>query len=200
MGVLDALQIERAHVVGASMGGMIAQVLVAKYPQRAVSMTSIMSSSGAPGLAEPRREAISAMAKGAETGLSRDEQLANRVLIARTIGSPEYFSEEYARQLAERVLNRGTYEAGVVRQLLAILASGDRSPLLQDISAPTLVIHGEEDPLLPIEHGRDTAEKISGARFVAIAGMGHALEPETSRQVLAQLLPFLRERQQLAEQ
>ncbi|WP_160154484.1 alpha/beta fold hydrolase [Microbulbifer sp. ALW1] len=198
IGVLDALNIERAHIVGASMGGMIAQVLVAGYPQRVISFTSIMSSSGAPGLAEPKREAIAAMSKGAESGLSREQQLANRVLIARTIGSPEYFSEGYARQLAGRVLNRGTYEDGVVRQFLAILASGDRSRLLEEIAAPTLVIHGEADPLLPIDHGRDTAAKIRGAQFVAVAGMGHALEPEVSRRVLAELLPFLQKPPQLA--
>ncbi|WP_295798422.1 alpha/beta hydrolase [uncultured Microbulbifer sp.] len=198
VGVLDALAIERAHVVGASMGGMIAQVLAAEYPQRTTSLTSIMSSSGAPGLAESSPEAIEALASGARAGDSRSENIATRMAIARTIGSPEYFSEDYARQLAVRVLNRGSYAPGVVRQFQAILASGDRSSLLQRIEAPALVIHGEEDPLLPLDHGRDTAEKIPGARFVAVPGMGHALEPVVSRRVLAQLVPFLQNRGQLA--
>ncbi len=194
VGVLQALDIQRAHIVGASMGGMIAQVLVAEYPQRAITLTSIMSSSGAPELSEPRPEAMSALASGAKSGLAREQELANRISIARTIGSPEFFSEAYARQLAQRVLNRGSYGPGTVRQFQAILASGDRTALLNTIAVPTLVLHGESDPLLPLDHGRDTAEKIPGARFAAISGMGHALEPEVSRRVLAEMLPFWRER------
>ena len=193
VGVLDALDIERAHVVGASMGGMIAQVLAANHPQRVATLTSIMSSSGAPGLTESSPQAVAALASGASVGGTRSDDIANRVDIARTIGSPEYFHEADARQLAVRVLNRGTYAPGVVRQFEAILASGDRSSLLQRIRVPALVIHGEDDPLLPPDHGRDTASKIPDAHFVAIAGMGHALEPEVSRLVMAQVLPFLRE-------
>ena len=198
VGVLDTLQIERTHVVGASMGGMIAQVLTANYPERVASLTSIMSSSGAPGLTESSPQAVKALASGASVGSSRGEDIASRIEIARTIGSPEFFSEAYAKQLAERVLNRGTYAPGVVRQFQAILASGDRSPLLRSIRVPALVIHGEDDPLLPLDHGRDTADKISGARLITIPGMGHALEPEVSRQVIAQLLPFLQAPRQLA--
>ena len=190
VGVLDALHIRHAHIVGASMGGMIAQVLTAEYPQRVLTLTSIMSSSGAPHLTESKAEAISALALGAKSGLSREQELANRVTIARTIGSPEFFVEENARQLAERVLNRGSYGPGTVRQFQAILASGDRSRLLEAIDVPALVIHGDSDPLLPPDHGRDTADKIPGAQFVAIPGMGHALEPEVSRRVLAAMLPF----------
>ncbi|WP_226667766.1 alpha/beta fold hydrolase [Microbulbifer aggregans] len=197
VGVLDVLGIDRAHIMGASMGGMIVQVLAAEYPRRVLSLTSIMSSSGAPGLPEATPEAISALASGAKAGASRSEDIATRVAIARTIGSPEFFNEGYARQLAGRVLNRGAYGPGVVRQFQAILASGDRSPLLQTITAPTLVVHGSEDPLLPIEHGRDTAEKIPGASFVAIPEMGHALEPEVSERILAHLLPFLQAPDQL---
>lgn len=190
VGVLDALEISRAHVVGASMGGMISQVLTANYPQRVASLTSIMSSSGAPDLPESSREAITALAEGAKSGLARDEELENRVMIARAIGSPEFFDEEYARQLAARVLNRGSYPPGTIRQLQAILASGDRSPMLATIDVPTLVIHGDRDPLLPPDHGRDTAEKIPGAQLVMIAGMGHSLEPEVSERVLDVLPPF----------
>ena len=192
VGVLDALDIERAHIVGASMGGMISQILTAQYSDRVLSLTSIMSSSGAPGLPESEPEAISALASGAETGMSRAEELRNRVAIAQAIGSPEFFSEAHASQLAGRVLNRGSYAPGVVRQFQAILASGDRSELLAGIAVPTLVIHGEQDPLLPVDHGKDTAQKIPQARFVPIAGMGHALEPAVSERVLAALLPFLK--------
>ncbi|WP_078083057.1 alpha/beta hydrolase [Microbulbifer mangrovi] len=190
VGVLDTLGISRAHVVGASMGGMISQVLTATYPQRVASLTSIMSSSGAPDLPESSRDAITALAQGAKSGVTRGEELRNRVMIARAIGSPEFFNEEYARQLATRVLNRGSYPPGTIRQLQAILASGDRSPILATIDVPTLVIHGDRDPLLPPDHGRDTAEKIPGAQLVMIAGMGHSLEPEASQRVLNVLLPF----------
>lgn len=200
VGVLDALGIARAHVMGASMGGMIAQVLAAEYPGRVLSLTSIMSSSGAPGLPAATTDAASALASVVNTGASRGEEITTRVAIARTIGSPEFFSEDYARQLAGRVLNRGAYGPGVVRQFQAVLASGDRSPLLQTITAPTLVIHGTVDPLLPIEHGRDTAEKIPGASFVAIPDMGHALEPEVSKRLLMRLLPFLQAPDQLVAQ
>lgn len=193
VGVLDTLGIRHAHIVGASMGGMIAQVLTAEYPQRVLTLTSIMSSSGAANLPESQPQAVSALALGAKSDLRREQELANRVTIARTIGSPEFFAEEHARQLAERVLNRGSYGPGTVRQFQAILASGDRSRLLETIDVPALVIHGDSDPLLPPDHGRDTADKIPGAQFVAIAGMGHALEPEVSRRVLAAMLPFWEE-------
>ncbi|WP_288132692.1 alpha/beta hydrolase [Microbulbifer sp.] len=190
VGVLDTLNIQRAHIVGASMGGMIAQVFAAENPQRVRSLTSIMSSSGAPNLPEPAQAAVSALASGAESSLTLEGELDKRVEIARTIGSPRYFSETYARALAKRVVSRGTYPPGTVRQFLAILASGDRSPLLNKLQLPVLVIHGDADPLLPIAHGRDTAQKIPDAHFVAIRDMGHALEPAVSRLVLEQLIPF----------
>lgn len=191
-GVLDAVNISKAHIVGASMGGMIAQVFTGYYPERVVSLTSVMSSTGAAELSESTPEAISALARGAESGLEREEELRNRVMIARAIGSPEFFSEDYARQLATRVLNRGSYAPGTVRQFQAILASGDRSDMLASIDVPTLVIHGDRDPLLPPDHGEDTAKKIPGAQLVVIPGMGHALEPAVSERVLAALLPFWR--------
>ncbi|WP_406828525.1 alpha/beta fold hydrolase [Microbulbifer sp. ARAS458-1] len=199
VGVLDTLGIERAHVVGASMGGMIAQILTLEYPQRVLSLTSVMSSSGAPGLPESTPEAVSALASSAKAKeANRDQIIARQVEVARAIGSPTLFSEPYARQLAIRVMNRGSYAPGMRRQLQAILANGDRSPVLRKLQAPVLVIHGEDDPLLPIDHGRDTAAKIPGARFVSIPGMGHALEPEVSRRLLAQLVPFLQDPVQLA--
>ncbi|WP_193164901.1 alpha/beta fold hydrolase [Microbulbifer hainanensis] len=198
VGLLDQLYIERAHIVGASMGGMIVQVMAAQYPERVLSLTSIMSSSGAPGLPESKPEAIEALAMAAEGADSRAQRIANGIQVSRTIGSPVYFDEAATRDRVQRVANRGSYGPGMVRQLEAIMASGDRSPLLAKIAAPTLVIHGEADPLLPIAHGRDTAKKIAGARFVAIPGMGHGLEPKTSQLVLKALLPFLHGERQVA--
>ncbi|WP_323846953.1 alpha/beta hydrolase [Microbulbifer magnicolonia] len=198
VGLLDHLQIARANIVGASMGGMIAQVMAAEYPARVASMTSIMSSSGAPDLPEAKPEAIEALAMAARGVESRAQRIQNGIFISRAIGSPEYFDEAYARDLVERVANRGSYGPGMLRQLQAILASGDRSPLLATIAVPTLVVHGEADPLVPIAHGRDTAEKIPGARFVAIPGMAHTLEPKVSELVLRELVPFLQSQRQLA--
>lgn len=190
--LLDLLEIERAHVVGASMGGMIAQVMAAAYPQRLRSLTSIMSSSGAPDLPEPEPEAVEALASAAESVESRQARIDRGVEITRAIGSPKFFNEAHARQMVERVANRGGYGDGMLRQFQAIVASGDRSALLQEIGVPTLVIHGEADPLLPPEHGRDTAEKIPGARFAPIAGMAHSFDPTSSHRVLEALVPFLR--------
>ncbi|SEA37788.1 alpha/beta fold hydrolase [Microbulbifer marinus] len=198
VGLLDHLQIERAHIVGASMGGMIVQIIAAEYPQRVSSMTSIMSSSGAPELPESKPEAIEALALAAQGADSRAQRIQNGVFIARAIGSPQFFDEVHARNLARRVANRGSYGPGMLRQLQAIMANGDRSPLLEQITVPSLVVHGEADPLLPIAHGRDTAEKIPAARFAAIPGMAHALEPRVSELVLRELVPFLRAKQQLA--
>ncbi|KUJ82656.1 alpha/beta hydrolase [Microbulbifer flavimaris] len=192
VGLLDLLEIENAHVVGASMGGMIAQVMAAEYPQRLRSLTSIMSSSGAPDLPEPEPEALEALASAAEPAGSRQERIERGVEITRTIGSPEFFNEEHARQMVKRVANRGGYGDGMLRQFQAIVASGDRSALLQEIGLPTLVIHGKVDPLLPLGHGRDTAEKIPGARFVPIAGMAHTFDPTSSHLVLEALVPFLK--------
>lgn len=191
-GLLDHLHIERAHIVGASMGGMIAQLLAAEYPQRVLSLTSVMSSSGAPDLPQAEPRAIEALATAARGANTREQRIHNGVEIARTIGSPAYFDEAEARRSVERVADRGSYAPGIVRQMQAVMANGDRSPLLETINARTLVLHGEEDPLVPIEHGRDTARKILGSRFVAVPGMGHALEPGVSALLLQELVPFLR--------
>ncbi|WP_237064477.1 MULTISPECIES: alpha/beta fold hydrolase [Microbulbifer] len=191
IGLQDVLGIERAHVVGASMGGMIAQVMAARYPQRLRSLTSIMSSSGAAGLPEAQPQALEALASAAERAPNRAEGIEKGVAISRALGSPEYFDDADARQRVERVANRGGFGPGMVRQFEAIVASGDRSALLQEIDVPTLVIHGAADPLLPVAHGRDTAEKIPGADFVAIPGMGHTFGPVASERVLGKLVPFL---------
>ena len=200
VGLMDALGIQRANIVGASMGGMIVQIIAAQYPQRVRSVTSVMSSSGAPGLPESEPEALQALASAAGGSSSRQEKIDKGIQISRALGSPEYFSETYARQMVERIANRGSYSPGMLRQLQAILASGDRSGLLGTISVPALVVHGEEDPLLPIAHGRDTASKIPGARFVAIPGMAHVMEPKPSELVLAELLPFLQSEAAVAAQ
>lgn len=180
VGLLDALAIERAHLVGVSMGGMIAQNVAALYPQRVASLTSIMSSTGNPSLrvsmGKPRalRAILSRPARTSDT----EALVEHYARVFGVIGSPGFaVDEELLRHNLRRIVSRGIYPAGTARQLLAILASGDRRPLLTRIRAPTVVVHGSDDPLVPVAAGRDTAAHISGSRLVIIRGMGHDLPP-----------------------
>jgi pimeloyl-ACP methyl ester carboxylesterase len=192
LGVLDGLLIQQAHVVGVSMGGMIAQRMALAAPQRVLSLTSIMSSSGARGLpqAEPR---VMQVLLSRPSGTSTDAVVAHSVRLFQAIGSPAYPTPE--AELRARVLagvQRSLRPAGTLRQMMAIVADFGRAALLGRITAPTLVIHGKADPLVPFACGEDTARRIPGARLVAIEGMGHDLPPEPVRQILAALIPHLR--------
>lgn len=185
IGLLDRLGVDRAHVAGRSMGGMIAQILAARHPRRIASLTSIMSSTGNPDLPPPAPAAMAMLTRPApDPRRHRDDYLAHAVALARAIGSPGYpFDEIAARTQAARELDRGYNPAGFVRQIAAIAATGDLRPLARTISAPTLVIHGRDDPLIPADCGRDTAATVPGARLMLIAGMGHDLPPALYRQV-----------------
>jgi len=179
-GVLDALDIERAHVVGASMGGMIAQVLAARYPERVATLTSIMASSGnpSPRVALGSRRALRVLLRP-PTGLDTTEGITEHLMhVFGVIGSPGFRSERPAlRAQLQKVALRGYDRAGSERQLLAVLASGDRRSLLARITAPTLVIHGADDPLVPVAAGIDTARNIPGAQLKVVPGMGHDFAP-----------------------
>lgn len=171
-GLLDALDIERAHVVGASMGGMIAQTLALDAPARVRSLTSIMSSTGNPELPQPRPDAMAVLLTPPPP--DREGAIARGVEVFRTIGSPGFpFDEAEIRRLAARSYDRGFNPAGTARQLVAILASGSRVERLRGLRLPALVIHGTDDPLVPFPAGQDTAAAIPGATLLAIAGMGH---------------------------
>lgn len=175
MALLDHLGIARAHIVGASMGGMIAQHIAARYPDRVLSLTSVMSTTGNRRLPRARKEAMQVLANRPMSG-DPEDMIAYSVRAARVIGSPGYPAAEDRLQRRVRAdFERGFYPQGVARQMAAIVADGDRRALLKDIKAPTLVIHGEDDPLVPIAGGRDTAENIAGARLLTIPGMGHDL-------------------------
>jgi proline iminopeptidase len=177
-GLLDALGIARAHLVGVSMGGMIAQTMAARYPQRVTSVTSIMSSSGNPRVSLGRVSVVRAVLRRPDDPSDVAAVIAHLVHLFGVIGSPGFATDaELLRRNCERVARRGYYPAGTARQLLAILASGDRRRDLAKIRAPTLVIHGTHDPLLPMAAGRDTAEHIPGAKLMLIDGMGHDLPP-----------------------
>ena len=178
--VLDAAGIERAHVVGVSMGGMIAQVFAAIRPQRVRTLTSIMSTTGnpRPGIALGKARALRALLKRPPANPTIEQAIDHLLFVFGVIGSPGF--KQHAAQLRphfERVARRGLYPAGTSRQLAAILASGDRRAMLNGITAPTLVIHGADDPLVRIAGGRDTAANIHGARLKIIPGMGHDFPP-----------------------
>ena len=178
VGLMNALGIERAHIVGASMGGMIAQILAARHPDRVLTLTSIMSTSGDPELPPGDPEVTEKLLSRSSEAESREASIARIVDLVGAIGSPTHgYSEEYRYAYLSRSYDRNHYAPGVGRQLWAVLGSGDRTELLPEIGSPTLVIHGEKDPLVPVEHGRHTAELVPGAELLVVEEMGHAFEP-----------------------
>jgi len=174
IGLLDVLEIDSAHVVGASMGGMIAQTLAIEHPQRVRSLTSIMSTTGDTRVGEATQEAQAALLAPPATNL---EQAMDRTVAAyKVIGSPGYELDEPAlREQARRSYERAYDPTGVARQLLAIMASGDRTERLRTLGVPTLVIHGTDDPLVKVSGGRATADTVPGAELLEFGGMGHDL-------------------------
>ena len=173
-GLLDALGVAKVHVVGASMGGMIAQLLAAERPDRVRSLVSIMSTTGNPRLPTPARSVVKALLSRPENPRDLQSIVDHYVTLFGVIGSPGFPQDPAAlrKQLTASV-QRSHYPAGTARQLLAVVACGDRSSRLQTIRAPTLVIHGDRDPLVPLEGGQDTANQIPGAELQIIPGMGH---------------------------
>jgi pimeloyl-ACP methyl ester carboxylesterase len=188
IGLLDALGVARAHIVGASMGGMIAQLVAAHHPARAKSLISIMSSTGRRDLPPGRPEAMAALMTPLPSD-SREDRIAASMKTWRIIGSPGFpATDAELRADAERDIDRIPYEpTGMARQMAAILVAPPRNGVLKSVSAPTLVIHGADDPLVPVEAGRDTAASIPGAELVVVPGMGHditvALTPVLERHV-----------------
>jgi len=181
--LLDHLGIDGAHVVGASMGGMIAQTMAATRPERVLSLVSIMSSTGARWTGQPRLSAYPVLLRRAPQ--DRDAFVEHIVRTFQLIRSPGFdFDEEHLRDVAQRSYDRGFNPAGTGRQLAAILASGDRTELLRRITAPTLVIHGKRDRLVSPSGGRATARAIPGARLLEIEGMGHDLPRGAWPQIL----------------
>ncbi|MCC8936790.1 alpha/beta hydrolase [Bradyrhizobium sp. Arg68] len=174
VGLMDALGIRTAHLVGASMGGMIAQEVAISFPERVRSLTSIMSTTGNPRIPGPTREAgAMLMAPPPATKEEYFVRFAQTWKVLRNGSFPE--DEALDAERARRTYERGLNPAGVGRQLRAILASGSRKERLRAVKAPTLVIHGTVDPLVHPEGGRDTAASIPGAKLLMVEGMGHAL-------------------------
>ena len=191
LGVLDHLQINQAHLVGVSMGGMIGQRICIGSPQRALSLTSIMSSSGAKGLPGPtpdmRRVLFTPPAKA---GTQAAHQHALRFVQA--LAGPGFAHPEGSQQqLVDDSLKRSSRPMGAYRQMLAAMADRERAGLLARITTPTLVIHGKADPLVPYACGEDTARRIPNAKMHGIEGMGHDMPPGAIDNMMARLLPFL---------
>lgn len=178
VGVLDAMGIDKAHIAGGSMGGMIVQVAAAGWPDRFHSMTSIFSSTGNPELPQATDEAMTALLSRPENE-ERDTVVAHQMKVRKVIGSPGYpAQEDEARARAQESFDRSYYPEGTTRQYAAIIADGDRRERIKSISCPVLVLHGTDDPLVRVEGGRDTAANIPGARIVELDGWGHDLPTE----------------------
>jgi pimeloyl-ACP methyl ester carboxylesterase len=172
--LLDHLEIDSAHVVGASMGGMIAQQMAINDPDRVSSMVSIMSTTGSRWTGLPSMKAFGVLFGGPPKG--RDQVIERAVKTFKVIGSPDFpFEEDRIREIAAASYDRGHSAAGVMRQLHAIIASGDRTEALHHVQVPTAVIHGTRDPLVKPSGGKATARAIPGARLMMIDGMGHDL-------------------------
>jgi pimeloyl-ACP methyl ester carboxylesterase len=194
VGVLDALGVDKAHVVGVSMGGMIAQWVAINAPARVLSLTSIMSSSGARGLPEAKPAVLRALLSRPK-GKAREHVIDNFFMVLRTIGSPGFPIED--EMLLERIavaVDRNYHPAGSLRQMLAIAAdTPKRADALARIGAPTLVLHGKADPLVPFGCGEDTARRISGAKLVGIEGMGHDLAPGVVARILPPMIAYMQQ-------
>jgi pimeloyl-ACP methyl ester carboxylesterase len=183
VGLMDALEIERAHVVGVSMGGMIAQTVAARHPRRTRSLTSIMSNTGARFSGQPALKVYPVLLGKAPT--DREGFIERGTKTWGIIGSPGFERDAIElRAMIELSFDRGPSPAGTARQLGAIIASGDRRRELRAVQAPTLVIHGENDPLVSVSGGRATAKAIDGARLITIPGMGHDLPRDAWPQIL----------------
>jgi pimeloyl-ACP methyl ester carboxylesterase len=193
VGLLDALKIRSAHVIGVSMGGMIAQILAALYPQRVLSLVSIMSTSGNPRLPGPSLKIKLRMIRRPQK-FDRESLVQHSMQTWRLIGSPAGYAPDDAtlRAKVERSYDRNFHPQGLSRQTAAILASGSRVPLLPRIVAPTLIIHGAEDTLVPVAAAPELAKHIPGARLEIIPGMGHDLPAALIPRLVDLILPHLR--------
>lgn len=185
LGLLDALSIRRAHIVGRSMGGMIAQILASEHPARVGSLTSIMSSTGNPSLPSAAPDVMTMMMRPApDPVLDEAGFLDHGVAFARRIaGTIDPFDEEACRALLREEVRRGRATGGFGRQLAAVAVAGDRRSRLAAVTAPTLVVHGMDDPLVLPACGEDTAASIPDAEMMLVPGMGHDLPPSLYRAI-----------------
>jgi pimeloyl-ACP methyl ester carboxylesterase len=196
-GLLDHLAVRAAHVVGASMGGMIAQTLAVRHPERVLTLTSIMSTTGGRRVGQPQRRLIPLLLR--QMPRERERYLKRMVAGARLIGSKAFPQDlDRLRDMLARSYDRGFHPGGTLRQLGAIVASGDRTEALRQIKAPTLVIHGDADRLVTYSGGKATADAIPGARLVTIEGMAHDLPHQAWPQIIQAIVEHARQAQPVA--
>ena len=185
-GLLDALGLASAHVVGVSMGGMIAQTFAIEYPERTRTLVSIMSTTGDRTVGAPHPEALAALTAPAPA--TRDEAIEQGAAVWRVIGSPGFpFDEQAVRERAAASYDRAFHPAGTARQMAAIMSQPDRTAALANVGVPALVIHGEADPLVDPSGGKATAAAIPRARLKLVPGMGHDLPPELFGELVTDL-------------
>ena len=174
VGLLDALKIERAHICGMSMGGMIAQSMAIYYPRRVLSLISVYSTAGNPRLPPPKPEVMQLLLTPPPQ--DREGFVQFNLDLFRALTGPRFgLDEQWVRDLINREYDRDFCPEGAARQLVAILSQSDRRAALKGVTAPTLVIHGDADPLVPLEAGKETAEAVPGAELIVMQGMGHDL-------------------------
>jgi len=186
-GLLDALGIESAHIVGASMGGMIAQTFAIEFPEKTRTLTSIMSTTGDGAVGQPSPDALGALLGPVPT--SRDEAIERSVQTSKVIGSPGYpYAEADLRAYAGAEFDRSFHPAGMSRQLAAVVTQPDRTAALSTLNVPTLVVHGADDPLVDPSGGRATANAVPGAQLKIVPGMGHDIPPALYGEIVASLV------------
>jgi len=191
IGLLDALAIEKAHVVGASMGGQIAQTMAIEHPNRVLSLISMMSTTGNMSVGQPSKETLRELFAG-PPAVTRDDVIQQALRAMRIVGSPGYPSrEDEVVARAGRAYDRSHDPLGSARQAIATVASGDRTERLRHLQAPTLVVHGLADRMCDVSGGRATAEAIPGAELELIEGMGHDLPPGLRSQVANRISDFI---------
>lgn len=184
-GLLDALGMGAAHLLGVSLGGMIAQVTALRHPDKVLSLCSVMSTTGGPdvGLPQPGVGAVLT----SRPGTDRDSFVAGELDNQRLTGStdPDFVDERWRREKFERLWDHGVHPRGTGRLLMAVAASGDRTAALASMAVPTLVVHGDADPLIDVSGGRATAAAVAGAELLVVPGLGHELPPAVWPQLVA---------------
>jgi pimeloyl-ACP methyl ester carboxylesterase len=182
IGLLDALGIEKAHICGTSMGAAITQIIGYRHPSRVLSLITIMGTTGDPELPPSKPETVQILMTPAPE--EREAYIEYSVKRYKVVWGTLPFDEDLIRTRAGRAYDRSFYPKGIARQRMAGLAHGNRKPYLKSITAPTLVIHGAEDPVIPVEHGKDIAEAVPGAELLIIEGMGHSIPKAVSPQMI----------------
>lgn len=187
LGLMNALDLKKAHLCGLSMGGMIAQIMAIEHPERMLSLISMESTTGEPDLPPAQPEARNALLTAPPQ--DREGYIAHMIRVFRSFaGGSSAFDEAMEKELVGMAYDRSLYPLGFVRQLAAVLASGGRRKALSSVSVPALVIHGADDPLLPLEHGKDTADAIPHAKLLVVGGLGHGFSYPTLWQGIVKVI------------